>query len=379
MTPLLHCNNIYGHTAPKKATESQRPMSLIQPLPLGPLDIVGDIHGELEALEALLHHLGYSPNGQHPQGRSLVFVGDFVDRGPNSPGVVELVQRLVEAGRAHAILGNHEINLLRHDAKDGAGWFFDERAASDLGKYSAFAKAADPLQRARIERFFNSLPLGLEREDLRVIHAAWSTPDIAKARTMALGSARAQYDHWEAQASANAQHIAARMAQERSIWPHSLEDGSRCPPFLQAHCDNELNKALINPLKVLTCGLERQTPTPFFAGNKWRFVERVGWWQDYADGVPVVIGHYWRSTVPAQTSHEGVFNGVAPLAWHGLQRNVFCVDFSVGARAQARTSGRPHAHMKLAALRWPERSVMFHDGTAHATTEFLAPPTAPHS
>lgn len=348
-------------------------MSLIQPLPPGPLDIVGDIHGELQALQDLLRHLGYDEAGRHPQSRSLVFVGDFVDRGPDSPGVVQLVQRLVEGGNACAIAGNHEINLLRHDAKDGAGWFFDERVASDSTKYRQFVRATNTLQRARIETFLNSLPLGLEREDLRVIHAAWNAPDIAKARTMALGSARAEYDRWEQQAAhvAAEMRIAERMAQEKHIWPHSLEDGERCPPFLQAHCDNELNKALINPLKVLTTGLERQTPEPFFAGNKWRFVERMPWWNRYAEDTPVVIGHYWRSTLPAQTTHEGLFRHTAPYAWHGMRGNVFCVDYSVGARAQARTFDRPHAHMKLAALRWPERTLVFDDGSHHDTTGFM--------
>ena len=348
-------------------------MSLIQPLPPGPLDIVGDIHGELQALQELLHHLGYSDTGQHPQARTLVFVGDFVDRGPNSPGVVDLVQRLVEGGHARAIAGNHEINLLRHDAKDGAGWFFDERLASDTLKYSHFARATNTLQRARIEAFLNQLPLGLEREDLRIIHAAWNAPEIAKARAMPLGSARAQYDHWEAQAAqaASEQHIAQRMGEEKMRWPHSLEDGALQPPFLQAHCDNELNKAIFNPLKVLTCGLERQTAAPFFAGNKWRFVERMPWWDNYSEATPVVIGHYWRSTVAAQATQEGLFHNVAPFAWHGQRNNVFCVDYSVGARAQARVQGRAHQHLKLAALRWPERSLVFNDGSTHATTDFM--------
>ena len=348
-------------------------MSLIQPLPPGPLDIVGDIHGELHALQELLRHLGYDAAGRHPQARTLVFVGDFVDRGPDSPGVVDLVQRLVESGHACAIAGNHEINLLRHDPKDGAGWFFEERVASDTTKYRQFARATNTLQRARIETFLNGLPLGLERADIRVIHAAWHTPDVDKARTMPLGTARAEYDRWEQRAAevASAQHIADRMAQEKAIWPHSLEDGERCPPFLQGHCDNELNKALFNPLKVLTCGLERQTPEPFFAGNKWRFVERMPWWNSYAEATPVVVGHYWRSTLPAQTTHEGLFRQVSPYAWHGKLGNVFCVDYSVGARAQAMTLERPHDHMKLAALRWPERSLVFHDGSTHETTGFL--------
>jgi len=56
-------------------------MSLIQALPAGPLDIVGDIHGEYEALCSLMAHLGYDPQGKHPDNRTLVFVGDFCDRG----------------------------------------------------------------------------------------------------------------------------------------------------------------------------------------------------------------------------------------------------------------------------------------------------------
>ncbi|HEU0230555.1 MAG TPA: metallophosphoesterase, partial [Burkholderiaceae bacterium] len=101
--------------------------TLVQHLPDGPLDIVGDIHGELSALLALLVRLGYNSQGGHPENRKLVFLGDLCDRGPDSVGVIQVVQRLVEHGNAQAILGNHELNLLIGDAKDGSGWFFDER------------------------------------------------------------------------------------------------------------------------------------------------------------------------------------------------------------------------------------------------------------
>ena len=73
-------------------------MSLVQTLPSGPLDIVGDIHGEQAALLQLLRHLGYDARGNHPEGRSLVFLGDFVDRGPDSPGVIGIVHQLVTSG-----------------------------------------------------------------------------------------------------------------------------------------------------------------------------------------------------------------------------------------------------------------------------------------
>lgn len=62
---------------------------LVQPLFDGPLDIVGDIHGEIDALRSLIRHLGYDDDGTHPDCRRLVFVGDLTDRGPDSPAVVD--------------------------------------------------------------------------------------------------------------------------------------------------------------------------------------------------------------------------------------------------------------------------------------------------
>ena len=57
---------------------------LIQSISETNLDIIGDIHGEISALENLLGHLGYDEKGNHPENRTLVFVGDLVDRGENS-------------------------------------------------------------------------------------------------------------------------------------------------------------------------------------------------------------------------------------------------------------------------------------------------------
>jgi protein phosphatase len=90
----------------------------------GPFDIIGDIHGCYDELVALLTKLGYSPvqNGDSasdpplfvpPAGRKAVFLGDFVDRGPNTPGVLRLVTQMISAGHAFAVPGNHDIKLLR--------------------------------------------------------------------------------------------------------------------------------------------------------------------------------------------------------------------------------------------------------------------------
>ncbi|MFF7155161.1 polynucleotide kinase-phosphatase [Streptomyces sp. NPDC008139] len=79
----------------------------------GPFDIIGDIHGCSSELETLLAELGYV-DGTHPEGRTAVFVGDLVDRGPDSPGVLRRVMGMVEAGTALCVPGNHENKLGRY-------------------------------------------------------------------------------------------------------------------------------------------------------------------------------------------------------------------------------------------------------------------------
>ena len=85
---------------------------------VGPFDIIGDIHGCYDELLELLAQLGYSPDAQagirHPDGRRVVFLGDLVDRGPKIVETVNLVQRMVEAGQALCVPGNHDIKLARY-------------------------------------------------------------------------------------------------------------------------------------------------------------------------------------------------------------------------------------------------------------------------
>ena len=73
----------------------------------GPFDIIGDVHGCASELDALLGKLGYV-DGVHPEGRTAVFVGDLVDRGPDSPGVLRRVMGMVRSGHALCVPGNHE-------------------------------------------------------------------------------------------------------------------------------------------------------------------------------------------------------------------------------------------------------------------------------
>jgi protein phosphatase len=83
----------------------------------GPFDVIGDVHGCRPELDALLARLGWALGADgrydHPAGRRLVFVGDPVDRGPDVPGVLELVLELAERGRAAWVPGNHDDKLHR--------------------------------------------------------------------------------------------------------------------------------------------------------------------------------------------------------------------------------------------------------------------------
>jgi protein phosphatase len=88
----------------------------------GPFDVVGDVHGCRSELESLLTELGYhlvrddrgrAVDAVPPDGRRAIFLGDLVDRGPDSPGVLRLVMGMVAAGHALCLPGNHENKLVR--------------------------------------------------------------------------------------------------------------------------------------------------------------------------------------------------------------------------------------------------------------------------
>ncbi len=82
----------------------------------GPFDIIGDVHGCIQELLDLLTELGYQVENDTAShaNRTLIFVGDLIDRGPDSPAVLRLVMNSVNAGTAHCVPGNHDVKLLRH-------------------------------------------------------------------------------------------------------------------------------------------------------------------------------------------------------------------------------------------------------------------------
>ena len=106
------------------------------------LDLIGDIHGHAAELEALLAKLGYTRRGGsygHPQ-RRVLFLGDYIDRGPRIRETLALVRGMVEAGEALALMGNHEYNALCYRTPDGRGGYLRAHEHQKLKQHEATLK-----------------------------------------------------------------------------------------------------------------------------------------------------------------------------------------------------------------------------------------------
>lgn len=131
-------------------------------LPHDRVDVIGDVHGLYDDLVRLIESAGWQvgPDGTptHPQGRLLLFLGDVVDRGPQSLEALNLAYRAVQAGTGLMLKGNHEHKLLRFLAKAREG---------QLRRWTSFANAetgvamlmAPPDLAAKLEQFIRQAPV----------------------------------------------------------------------------------------------------------------------------------------------------------------------------------------------------------------------------
>lgn len=367
---------------------------LIAALPEGPVDIIGDIHGEIDALDRLLEKLGVDVAARRAT-RPLVFVGDLVDRGPDSVAVVQRVADLVDAGLATVVLGNHELNLLQGDRKQGNGWFWGEGGGGapdhftltrqGVGVRHLFqSRGATESERRFILDFFRTLPLVAQNTHLRVVHAAPQPDAIASLPVEGDVVALAAEADARTRAALDALDIREKARQERARWA-DLRDYNLRPTEMLEHVALEAKaEQSQNPISILTSGLEMRIDYKdiFYAGGKWRFVARDPWWTQYGaeesepDPHFVVVGHYWRRR-PGQHNPDkaDVWRSDRDYGWSGPRERAFCVDFSVGRRFAERVNGvHPSAFAGgLAALRWPEGAVVFDDRPDAVTTGLSAP------
>lgn len=146
----------------------------------GPFDVIGDVHGCRSELEALLGRLGYDLlcdaqgrpiDAVHPEGRRALFLGDLVDRGPDTPGVLRLVMGMVGAGHAVAVAGNHEDKLARALHGDKV------TVAHGLEVSLAQLAAETPEFRDEVQRFCRELVAHFVFDDGRLVVAHAGLPE----------------------------------------------------------------------------------------------------------------------------------------------------------------------------------------------------------
>ena len=171
----------------------------------GSFDVIGDLHGCCDELLSLLRIMGYKvenpsaliPRITAPEGRTAVFVGDFVDRGPDNVRTLLIVMAMVRSGAALAVPGNHDDKLLR--ALQGAPVRINNGLDHTLQELSA---AGEDMQ-ALVRDFLEGLPshLVLDRGNLVVAHAGLPqglhSVDSPRARDVALfGTPTGQRDEF---------------------------------------------------------------------------------------------------------------------------------------------------------------------------------------
>lgn len=291
-------------------------------------DLIGDIHGHADALSELLEHLGYNNSSgfyQHPK-KKIIFLGDFIDRGPQQREVLAIVMAMVKNGSALAVMGNHEFNALAFHTPNPKkpGTWLRPRENKNLHQHLAFLsvylgkEAKDELK--EVLEFFYSLPLWIELDGLRVVHACWAPECI--------------------------DYLKPLVNSDNTLTPQLLEAAS-----------NEEHPAY-KAVETLLKGSEYTLPDNQFFHDKdghQRFAARTRWWHNEdavlhevalpqgilneetgshtvkasdligypKDQKPVFLGHYWLKGHPAK-----------------LSGNVACLDYSVAKDG------------KLVAYRW---------------------------
>lgn len=282
---------------------------------------VGDIHGQLAALRAMLERLGWQRAGEgwrHPRGERLLFVGDLVDRGPDSRGVVETVRRLVADGEALCLMGNHEFNAVQFHTPDpdAPGEYLRPRKPANERQHQATLGSFqdDPAGLREALAWFRTLPVAVELPHLRAVHACFDPAALA-----ALDTRRGDDgtlwtipdEAWLPAARRGTPEFAATervlKGPERDLphgWRFHDKDG---------HERAQARLCWWHPAPANWAEATRIAGTPIgFDPEEHAFDDPA--WQGYAaDERPVLFGHYWNR---------------GPVRFE--RPNAACLDYSAG-------------------------------------------------
>ena len=162
----------------------------LDPLSVDPergLDFIGDLHGHAGRLDDLLDRLDYQWVDGIPRhrDRTAIFLGDYVDRGPEIRRTLETVRSMVDRGDAIALMGNHEYNAI--------AWFTPrpDRPEEPCRRHTPIRQDLIAPTLASLGEdtpawidWMRSLPLWFETERVRAVHATWDRPSIEFLREM---------------------------------------------------------------------------------------------------------------------------------------------------------------------------------------------------
>jgi hypothetical protein len=259
-------------------------------------DIIGDVHGYATSLINLLEKMGYKKTGKtyHHKDRKVIFVGDYIDRGIEEESSCMIVKSMVESGDAFATLGNHEYNAICYATMGVDGEYLREHNSNNTRQHSAFLKEFPfgSSKHKEIINWFKTLPVFLEIDGIRIVHATWDQPSIDFLKSK-LSNNLLTDDFLHKSAIKNTSEynaIETVLKGIELILKDNLfltdKDGierntMRFNWFTMREKITYVNSALSFPdVSILTNKLIEDAPSL------------------YKDEIPVFFGHYWMSGVP---------------------------------------------------------------------------------
>lgn len=304
-------------------------------------DIIGDIHGYANSLKAILELMGYenSSGFYKHKNRQAIFVGDFIDRGPQIEQTLKIVKEMVDNQSAYAIMGNHEYNAICYHSKDKNGNYLREHSEKNKRQYrftlTEFQNSRNNL--LFYVNWFKTLPLFLEIDNLRVIHACWDAELI--------------------------KFIKKTLPTHTLNWDFLIKSSIEGTKEYDA-------------IEILLKGKEIHLPSTVVYLDKEgirRKSVRIKWWKEFNNETFRSIAVNFSTTVPnvlvdteVIKNHKPYFENEPPVFvghyWCSgepeiFSSNVCCVDFSVAR------------HGKLVAYRWDGESKLDKNKFVHVKSE----------
>jgi hypothetical protein len=279
-------------------------------------DIIGDIHGHASKLWELLDKLGYAKHAGvycHPSRRAI-FLGDFIDRGPQQIAVLETVRNMMEQGYALSVMGNHEFNAIGWMSHDARGRVLREHSDKNRDQHSAFLDAVGEGSGVHREwvGWFRTLPLWMDLPQLQIVHACWS-PEAMRCLTPFLdGSQRLKDAHLASLFTRDSEAFTAvevlLKGPEVALPDGHLFHDKDNHPRQEARIKWWLDSGTLRDTALLPATIAEQLPDLCMKAELAR----------YPSGEkPTFIGHYWMRGNPVPLNH-----------------NTACLDFSVAKDGQ---------------------------------------------